>query len=280
MSYGYKASLKLDGVVHDASAVSYAFDKSINNYGDVTGPLEGGKIFLSLTDIPKDSILEWGIKSRDYKSGIIEITGIDDDKPIPEEEIDFRYAACVNLKLAYERDFSNYFTTLLTISSERMCIGRSNCWIKKDWTIEENETASKDALDVNDLLPKDAAIDGFLYVSGKKYEIQAFETEFSQPDHWTGQPQKEVKGGLLLITLKQKSDEILNNWMFRQNVAYDGLITFAPVSRIANAPLQIRFEQGRCISFEKMLGTNIGIQLSLLISPEKLFFNTTEHTNK
>ncbi|MCL1933847.1 MAG: hypothetical protein FWF53_08590 [Candidatus Azobacteroides sp.] len=281
MSYGYKTSLKLDGIVHDASVVSYAYDKSINNYGDVTGPVEGGKIHLSLPDIPKNSILEWGIQPRNYKSGIIEVTGIDDDKPIPEEEIDFRYAACVNLKLVYERDFSNYFTTFLTISAERVCFGRNNCWIKKDWTIEDEETVSKDAVDVIDLLPKDVAIDGFLYVAGKKYEIQTFETEFSQADDWKGQPAKEVKGGLLLITLKQKTDEILSNWMFQKGIAYDGLITFAPISRTANAPLQIRFEKGRCISFDKMLGVNIGGQLSLLISPEKLLVNNKiEHTNK
>ena len=280
MSYGYKTGLKLDGIVYDAQAVSYAFNKSINEYGNVISSIEGGKIFLSLSDIPKTNILEWGIKPRQYKSGIIEITGIDENKPIAEEEIKFVYAACVNLKLVYERDFSNYFTTFLTISSEKICIGRSNCWIKKEWTIEENETESNDIPDVKNLIPKDVAIDGFLYIKERKYEIQAFETEFSQPDDWKGQPIKEVKGGLLFITLKQVADEVINNWMFQKDIAYDGMITFAPISRTANAPLQIAFEKGKCISFEKMLGANIGVRLNLVISTDTLSFNGVEHTNK
>ena len=56
----------------------------------------------------------------------------------------------MNLKLVYERDFSNYFTTLLTISAERICIGWSGFWIKKDWTLEVDESEPKDALDVPD----------------------------------------------------------------------------------------------------------------------------------
>lgn len=211
MSYGYKTSLKLGTTIYDAKAVSYAFDKGINDSGEVISPPVGGRIYLSLMDIPKKSILEWGIKPRIFRSGIIETTGIDGGKPVVEEEIEFVMGACINLKLVYERNYSNYFTTLLTISAEKICIGRSNNWIKKEWTFDEKETESDEIPDIEDFLPKDVAIDCTLHTMGKEYEIQVFETEFSQPDDWKGQPTKEVKGGLLFITLKQASDEFLNN---------------------------------------------------------------------
>jgi hypothetical protein len=88
-----------------------------------------------------------------------------------------------------------------------------------------------------------------------------------------------VKGGLLLVTLSQVADEILNDWMFKPGTSYDGLIVFAPISRTANAPLKIKFEEGKCISFEKMKGTNVGIQTNLLIAAEVVYFNEVKHHN-
>jgi hypothetical protein len=282
MSYGYKTNLILGNSVHEAAALSYAFDKNIDENGDVTSFVEGGTIFLSMSDIPADTILEWGMSHRLLKSGLIQTIGIDGDgSSIVAEEVEFEMAACQNLKIIYEREHPNYFTTLLTISPKNICIGRNNCWINKNWTIEETPKQQQSTISISDILPpKDAAIDGYLYIMGKKYEIQSFETEFIQPDDYKGQPQHEVKGGLLLVTLKQQSDEILNNWMFKNGVSYSGSIVFAPVSRIENPPLTILFEEGSCISFEKMLGKNIGIQLSILISSEKVLFNAVKHTNK
>jgi hypothetical protein len=281
MPYGYKTSLKVGTASYDVNVVSYAFDKSINESGQVTSPVEGGTMFLSLAEIPKKNILQWGIEKDSYKSGIIETIGIDDEKPIADEEIAFESAACVNLKLIYEKEHSGYFTTLLTISPKKICMGRTNCWLNKEWTLPgEPESESVEEIpDVEDFIPKDVAIDGFLYVMGKQYEIQAFETEFTQPSDWKGQPQDLVKGGLLLVTLSQIADEILNDWMFKPGVSHDGLIVFAPISRTANAPLRIKFEGGKCISFEKMKGTNVGIQTSLLISSEVVHFNEVKHQN-
>jgi hypothetical protein len=76
MSYGYKTNLKLDGKNLDVKVFSYDFDKNIDDCGKVTSPVEGGTIFLSLADMPKNCVLEWGIKHRSYKSGLIEVPGI------------------------------------------------------------------------------------------------------------------------------------------------------------------------------------------------------------
>jgi hypothetical protein len=84
---------------------------------------------------------------------------------------------------------------------------------------------------------------------------------------------------LLSITLKGISDGIINSWMFGSGTAYDGTIMFESSSRSSTPPIIIVFEKGKCISFEKMIGVNIGTQLNLLISTEKLSINGIEHSN-
>ena len=128
-------------------------------------------------------------------------------------------------------------------------------------------------------LAEDSSLEANLYINEKKYEVENFETEFQQDIDFKGQPQHEVKGGLLSLTLKGISDEIINNWMFRTGTVYDGTIMFESSSRSSTPPIIITFEKGRCISFEKMIGVNIGTQLSLLISTEKLSVNGIEHSN-
>lgn len=136
------------------------------------------------------------------------------------------------------------------------------------------EAAARDILSL-----EDKAIDAYLHIGAKKYEIQSFETEFSQAIDYKGQPQHEVKGGLLSFTLKQAADEVLNRWMFQNDVFHDGVVVFAPVSRISNPPLTVAFTRGRCISYEKMIGVDIGIRISLLISAELIDINGIEHRN-
>jgi hypothetical protein len=138
MSYGYKTHLKVDGDSVELTAVSYSFERDIDENGDVTSPIEGGTIFLSMNAFPKDNLLEWGMKHRSFKNDIIETTGIDTGYTIADEEIAFQDAACTNLKIIYEREHSTYFSTLLTISPRVVNFGRNDTWGKMhNWTIEE-----------------------------------------------------------------------------------------------------------------------------------------------
>jgi len=127
--------------------------------------------------------------------------------------------------------------------------------------------------------PNDTAIDCRLEVQGESYEVQFFETEFRQPEDYTGKPQHEVKGGLLAVTIKQCADKLLNEWMFGTNISYDGKLRFAPVSREKEAPLIITFQEGRCISYQKYIGKGIGIEIKLLISAKYITINDKKHNN-
>lgn len=133
MSYGYKTKLIVDSEEFELKAVSYAFDKEINEKGEVASPIQGGTIFLSLQDVPKNSVLEWGIKHRSFKNGTIRVMRMDQESSIKEEEVSFENAVCSNIKMIYQRNSSSYFTTLLTISPENICVGGDNCWVNKKW---------------------------------------------------------------------------------------------------------------------------------------------------
>jgi len=133
MSYGYKTTLELNGEVMDVSVCSYSFEKDIDEYGDVTSPVIGGTIYLSIIDIPGADILSWAMEHKQFRNGKIKVTSQDEGMVLTAEEVTFENAACINLKLNYERDNASYFTTLLTISAENICIGQNNCWINKEW---------------------------------------------------------------------------------------------------------------------------------------------------
>jgi len=94
-----------------------------------------------------------------------------------------------------------------------------------------------------------------------------------------GQPQHEIKGGLISITLSQMADEIINLWMFQKNVSYSGMIDIAPLSKFSNSPLKIEFIDGYCISYSKLMASNVGIQIKLVISAKSVKINGIEHTN-
>lgn len=283
MSYGYKTELIVDNCTFEVSVFSYEFDKNINDTGEVISNLDGGIIHLSISNLPKVSLLEWALKHRSFKNGTIQITDIETNSYVIEEEIMFNNAACINMKIIYERNNTNYFTTLMSISPQDICLGRNDCWVNKDWKSTPIQTSAPVAINKDKLKDifdfEDISIDCILNINGQKYEIEAFETEFRQPEDFKGEPQHEVKGGLLLVTLKQKTDNNLNRWMFQRNISYSGTIIFAPKIRISSIPFIITFTQGKCISFNKVGGSNVGLQLTLLISAEEININGVKHTN-
>lgn len=141
---------------------------------------------------------------------------------------------------------------------------------------------SKIADKIQELLPPhDTSINAVLLLpSGKEYELLTFETEFQQAFDYRGEPEEEVKGGLLTLTMNHAATEELNAWMFGNNVAYSGLIRFAPFSRFASPPLIISFEKGYCIQYQKTIGElGGGITLRLVISAKKISVDEITHKN-
>lgn len=129
------------------------------------------------------------------------------------------------------------------------------------------------------ILPlNDTSVDGKLYLNGKEYAIDAFEIQFQQSFDFKGEPQREVKGGLLSLTINQTADEQLNYWMFHNDIKYSGSVVFGSFSRLANPVIIIEFINGRCARYSKSI-SNSSISLNLVITAQTIKVNGMEHKN-
>ncbi|HCC51990.1 MAG TPA: hypothetical protein DEQ30_08000 [Porphyromonadaceae bacterium] len=132
---------------------------------------------------------------------------------------------------------------------------------------------AKDVLGIND-----SSVDAKLVLNGKEYAIDSFDIVFQEASDFKGEPQREVKGGLLTMTINQVVDEEINYWMFHRDVSHSGAVVFASFSRIASPVIIIEFINGRCARYTKSIG-NSSLLYTLAITAEKIIINGMEHKN-
>jgi len=133
---------------------------------------------------------------------------------------------------------------------------------------------AKEVLDLND-----TSVDAKLLLNGQEYEIETFNIQFQKSFDYKGEPQREVKGGLMSMSINHVVDKQINYWMFHQSVKYSGAITFASYSRIANPVIVIEFVNGRCAEYTKVIGHST-VSYKILISAEEIKINGINHSNK
>ena len=138
---------------------------------------------------------------------------------------------------------------------------------------EDAVEQAKDALGLND-----TSVDAKLLLNGKEYSIDNFEIQFQKSSDFKGEPQREVKGGLLSLTLNQVSDEQLNYWMFHSEIYYSGSVVFSSFSQIASPAIIINFENGRCARYSKSIGDS-SISFNMIITARKISVNGIDHVN-
>jgi hypothetical protein len=123
----------------------------------------------------------------------------------------------------------------------------------------------------------DTSVDARLYLNGKEYPIDTFSIEFQESFDFKGEPQEEVKGGLLSVGFNQVTDDQLNYWIFHPEVYYSGSVVFASASRIANPVIIIEFFEGRCAKYSKNISPSLS--LNITITARKIKVNGMEHKN-
>jgi hypothetical protein len=136
------------------------------------------------------------------------------------------------------------------------------------------EEKAKEALGLTD----DASVDAKLILNGKEYEIETFNIQFRQLFDYKGEPQREVKGGLMALSIHHVVDKQINHWMFHRSVKYSGAVVFASFSRISSPVIVIGFVNGRCAKYTKTIGHS-SVSYTILISAEEIKINGIEHAN-
>jgi hypothetical protein len=125
-------------------------------------------------------------------------------------------------------------------------------------------------------LPNAHVISKFV-LDGKSYEIDYFKIYFSQDIDFKGQPENEVRGGILKINLSQIADNNLYMWAKKSTQLKGGEVLFQ--TDLGVTVLRINFENAYCIELTRQINSMKGASSTLVISPEKISINGKEHTN-
>jgi len=123
----------------------------------------------------------------------------------------------------------------------------------------------------------DTNIEGFLFIDSFKYEIIDFNIGFGQAIDHKGQPQHEVKGGQIFITLTEVPAPSIYDWAKRSNKPKSGKILFQTASR--GTILTISFEEAHCFSFSQKVNFTSGTEVNLGITCKELTIADIVHTN-
>ncbi len=123
----------------------------------------------------------------------------------------------------------------------------------------------------------DAHIVAKLILDDKTYEVDKFRIGFAQPTDFKGQPQQEVKGGQIALTINQIANSSLYDWAKKATSLKDGQITFE--TDMGKSILRISFQNAYCVCLTREINALMGTKTSLIIAPEIVSLNGKEHNN-
>jgi len=98
----------------------FSFEQGIDNSGKAATGVHGGTIYVTLSQLPPEPIIEWALQSRKYNDGMIVIL---DAENTPLEKILFQNAACIRFELDYTQKGEGYSATKLIIQAEIVTVG-------------------------------------------------------------------------------------------------------------------------------------------------------------
>jgi hypothetical protein len=116
-----------------------------------------------------------------------------------------------------------------------------------------------------------------LVLDGKNYEIEGFTMDFRQPVDYKGQPQHEILGGQMMITMSQIADKSLYTWAKTSTMLKSGKILCQ--TDLGMTVLEIKFENAYCIQLLRETVDGAGTKTNMVISPKLVSLNGIEHQN-
>lgn len=117
----------------------------------------------------------------------------------------------------------------------------------------------------------------FLF-DGETYEVEQFHISFGQPVDFKGQPQHEVKGGMITLGITHVASDDMYLWAKKPTSLKDGVILFQTDMGIT--VLELAFMNAYCMNLTRQINASRGTSTVLVISPETINFNGVKHTNE
>lgn len=116
----------------------------------------------------------------------------------------------------------------------------------------------------------DSDLEVWLIFEGEEYEVNQFNIGFNQSVDHKGQPQSEVRGGRMMLTLTQAVPENVYQWAMTSCLR-DGAIEFR--SKTTSSPLKVEFTNAYCVGFNRIIAGKGGLSTALTLSPEDVTIN-------
>ena len=126
----------------------------------------------------------------------------------------------------------------------------------------------------------DSNVNVIFCVDGDEYEVEQFKIGFHQPvDGNKNQPEGEVRGGRIMITLSKNVKNNIYGWAIKPWVKKNGAVLFK--TGTSGAVFEVAFVNAYCVNLKRIINAlGQGLSTTLTLSPESVSVNGIEFDNR
>ena len=126
----------------------------------------------------------------------------------------------------------------------------------------------------------DSNVNVIFSVDGDEYAVEQFKIGFHQPvDGIKNQPEGEVRGGRIMITLSQTVKNNIYGWAVKPWMKKNGAVLFK--TGTSGVIFEVAFTNAYCVNLKRVIESlGQGLSTTLILSPESGSVNGIEFDNR
>ncbi len=126
----------------------------------------------------------------------------------------------------------------------------------------------------------DSNVNVIFSVDGDEYAVEQFKIGFHQPvDGMKNQPEGEVRGGRIMITLSQTVKNNIYGWAVKPWMKKNGAVLFK--TGTSGVIFEVAFTNAYCVNLKRVIESlGQGLSTTLILSPESVSVNGIEFDNR
>lgn len=126
----------------------------------------------------------------------------------------------------------------------------------------------------------DSNVNVIFSVDGDEYAVEQFKIGFHQPvDGIKNQPEGEVRGGRIMITLSQTVKNNIYGWAVKPWMKKNGAVLFK--TGMSGVIFEVAFTNAYCVNLKRVIESlGQGLSTTLILSPESVSVNGIEFDNR
>jgi len=126
----------------------------------------------------------------------------------------------------------------------------------------------------------DSNVNVIFSVDGDEYAVEQFKIGFHQPvDGIKNQPEGEVRGGRIMITLSQIVKNNIYGWAVKPWMKKSGAVLFK--TGTSGVIFEVAFTNAYCVNLKRVIESlGQGLSTTLILSPESVSVNGIEFDNR